>query len=199
MRPGTKAGAGGDEEVHLMKRRSMGVRALGLLGLTLAVSGCGGGGHAAKTATTATTGSGGPAKAQFIAQADNICRGLRTSLAQFQAQTKSLTALGDTPKAFGLAATLFRRVQSIEQGELSRLRALPLPSGDTSAVTNYFEQGAKSVALIGSLADAFAKGDKTAIANIERDGSRISATAKGLAQGYGFKVCGNGTGGNGLS
>jgi hypothetical protein len=180
----------------------MGTRTLGLVGLALVASSCGGsGGSAAKStaSTAATVGAPPPAKAQFIAQADAVCREARASLAQFQSQTRALTALGDTPKAFALAAVLFRRVQALEQGELSRLRALPLPAGDTSAVTNYLDQGAKSVALIGTLADAFAKGDRTAIANVERDGARLSATAKGLAQGYGFKVCGNGAAGNGLA
>jgi hypothetical protein len=176
----------------------MGARTLAVLGLTMVVSGCGGGGHAATTATT-TSGAPAPAKAQFIAQADAVCGQFRASLAQFKSQSRALTALGDTPKAFALAAPLFRRVQVLQQGELSRLRALPLPAGDTTIVSNYFDQGAKSVALIGTLADAFAKADRTAIARIEQDGSRLTATAKGLAQGYGFKVCGNGAAGNGLS
>jgi hypothetical protein len=183
---------------------------LAVLAVTAALSGCGGSGAAKTASTTGSTtpggstpttpaGPAGPAKAAYIAQADAVCRGFRSSMTQVQAQTRTVVAQGDTPKGFALAAAVVRRVAALEQAELTRLRALRSPGGpDAPVVATYLDQGGRALAEVGALATAFAKGDKTAIAAAEADGARTAATAKGLAQGYGFKVCGNGPAGNGL-
>ena len=161
--------------------------------VALALAGCGGG-------AATTTGPGpAPTKAEYIARADAVCRSARASLSQLQAQTLALLRLGDTPKAYAQAATLFRRVRVLEQGELTRLRALRLPAGDTTTVTGYLRAGAGAVALVGRFADAFARRDKRALTRLARRGVQMAATTKGLAQGYGFKVCGHGRSGNGLT
>jgi hypothetical protein len=179
---------------------------LAALAAAAALGGCGGTGAArtASTAGPATTGSAlaapaAPAKAAYIAQADAVCRGFRSSMTQVQAQTRTVVAQGDTPKGFALAAAVVRRVAALEQAELTRLRALRSPGGpDAPVVATYLDQGGRALAEVGALATAFARGDRTAIASAEAAGARTAATAKGLAQGYGFKVCGNGPAGNGL-
>lgn len=172
-------------------------RILAVLGVLAAVAGCGGG-SSHKTATTATT-SKASAKAAYIARADALCQGLRVTLKTLDAQAKQVNALGETPRGFALAARLFRHVQGVEHGTLNRLRALPFPPGDNSAATAYFEQGDAAVALVGRIADAFARGDRAALTAARTQGTQAAAVAKGFAQGYGFRVCGNGTSGNGLT
>ncbi len=183
-----------------MRRRGARGRLLGLAACALVLAGCGSGSPArpATGSSPAVVPNDG-GRAAFIARADAICRSLRTSLAQFAAPTKALAVIGETPQAFDLAARLFRRAAALERAELRRLRALTLPATGTSAATEYFRQGAEAVALLARLAGDFARRDKAAIAAAERDGTRMAAITKGLAQAYGFKVCGSGAGGNGLS
>jgi hypothetical protein len=180
-----------------MRRMHTTAATLGLLAATAGLAGCGG---ATKTQTSSTSPAASgpvPTRAQYVAQADAICQETRASLAKLQ--TKSLIALGDTPKAFAAAAPLFRQIQAVEQAELGRLQGLRLPSGDNTEVTAYLQEGTQAVTLVARIAAAFAKGDKVALAAAEKEGNQRGAVAKGLAQGYGFKVCGHGTSGNGLT
>lgn len=181
------------EETAVRTTPSNRTSGLALVAAALILSACGGG-AANKAGPTPP-----PTKAAYIARADSVCQSARTSLAQLTAPSKALFALGDTPKAFAQAATLFRRVQTLEQGELTRLQALRLPAGDVTMLTSYLQAGASAVALIGRLADAFAKGDKPTLRTLVQQGTQMAATTKGLAQGYGFKVCGHGQLGNGLT
>ncbi len=180
-----------------MRRTNKTGATLGLLAATAGLAACGGATKATSTTTTPTASGPVPTRAQFIAQADAICQAARASLSTLP--TKSLIALGDTPKAFAAAAPLFRQIRSVEQAELGRLQGLRLPAGDNTEVTAYLQEGTQAVLLVGQIADAFAKGDKVALVAAEKEGNRRGAVAKGLAQGYGFKVCGHGTSGNGLT
>jgi hypothetical protein len=175
-----------------MTPRHVAIRVLAPVGAILAVAGCGGSSH--KTATTTPAQS----KAAYIAKADAICQQLRTSLTALAPQTKHFTALGASQQAFAVGAPLFRQVQGLEQAELNKLKALPLPAGDSSQVTAYLQHGAAAVALTGTIATAFAHSDRKALTAAEQEGVRAAAATRGLAQGYGFKVCGNGSG-NGLT
>ncbi len=175
----------------------------GLLAAILLMAACGGG-HTATPrppgpAASAVGPSSAPAKAQYIREADAICQQLRRSLTQFQPQIPALTALGDTRRAFTLTGRVFRRVEGLERGELARLQALPLPAEDPARVTSYLRAGTRGVALVARLAAAFERGNQDAIAAAEREGARVGGIARNLARAYGFKVCGKGTAGFGLS
>ncbi len=179
---------------------------LALAAAALVLGGCGGGGGAATKAgpapgapASASAPAPTPAKAAYIAQADAVCQSTRASLAQLHTQALALFALGDTPKAYSAAATLFRRVQSLEQGELTRLQALRPPAADVTPATGYLQAGTAAVALLGRVADAFARHDKPTLTALVHQGARMAATTKGLAQGYGFKVCGHSQAGDGLN
>ncbi len=181
-------------------------RAAAVLGTAVLAAGCGGSSHPASTRTPTTTTpqsaqqpGGASDKAAYVAAADASCLQFRASLVQFDARTRAISALGDTTKAFAQAAPLVGRVAALDQAELDRLRALKLPSGNTSQVTGFFQATATAITLVTRLSAAFRRGDRATIMSLEQQGSRVAATAKGLAQGYGFKVCGNGTGGTGLT
>jgi hypothetical protein len=175
-----------------------------LVAASLALAGCGSSSKAKTAASTApppaAAASGPPpTRAQFVAQADAICQQTRTSLAGLQTATKALVALGDSPKTFAQAVPLFRRIQAVEQAEIVRLKGLRLPAGDNTEVSAYLHEGVLAVALVGRIADGFAAHDKAGLLATEREGGQMGAVTKGLAQGYGFKVCGRGSGGLGLS
>ncbi len=179
-----------------MTQPRVGCRVLAPLGaaVALGLAGCGGSSH--KTTTNAATVA--QSKAAYIAKADAVCQQLRASLTALAPQTKAFSDAGASAKAYVLGAPLFRQVQALEQTELSRLKALPLPSGNTSQVTAYLQHGAAAVALTGTIATALAHRDARALTAAERQGVTAAAATRGLAQGYGFKVCGNGSG-NGLT
>jgi hypothetical protein len=181
------------EENDTMTQRRVGFNVLAPLGAMLVLAGCGGSSHATTTKTTTAQ-----SKAAYIAKADAICQQLRTSLGALAPQTKRFTALGTSAQAFAVAVPLFHAVQALEQTELNRLKALPLPAGDITQVTAYLQHGTAAVALTGTIANAFAHRDRTALAAAERQGVTMAAATRGLAQGYGFKICGNGSG-NGLT
>jgi hypothetical protein len=178
------------------------VAAILLAAASLALAGCG---STSKAKTSASTGpapaasGAAPTPAQYVAQSDAICQQTRTSLAGLQTATKALVALGDSPKTYAQAVPIFRRIQTLEQAEIGRLKGLRLPAGDNTEVNAYLHEGALAVALVGRIADGFARHDKVGLLGTEREGTQMGAVLKGLAQGYGFKVCGRGSGGLGLS
>ena len=172
-----------------------------LLAASLALAACGGGSKAK------TTTRGGrrrrPVARRRPAPPTSprptpICTQTQTSLAGLRPATKALVALGDTPKAFAKAVPIFRRIHTLELSEVARLKALPLPAGNNAQAIAYLNDGDQAAALIGRIADGFASGNRPALLAAEKQGSKLGAVTKGLAQGYGFKVCGHGAGLSGI-
>jgi hypothetical protein len=168
---------------------SLGVTAVLVLGLV--VTGCGGDDEGGETSTVTQTveeQSEALTKAEFIEEADAICKAGHEEAEPLEDTFQQAQQAGDAEKA----ADIVRQVADIADEEASKLRALEPPPADAEIVDEYISAGVSGVQTARDLADALDAGD-TAQAEVLGDqfNERTSA-AQGIARGYGFKVCGQG-------
>jgi hypothetical protein len=151
----------------------------------------------ASGATTPATGTpqpADPARAKFIAQADQICTAANTALvspqAKVDAAVKAEQKKGSTAHRKALANAV-RAEASVASAELDRLRALHPPAGDELVFGKYVAAVASQVQLIDELAADVAADNGPALKPVSTKLAAGKQTVDDLAGAYGFKVCGN--------
>ncbi len=161
-----------------------------------ALAGCGGGSTSTTAATVTRVPSpstsavpAAPTKAQFIARADAICA--RTD-AKLKPAKKRLGAVENVVGSKEGAAAL-RQAASITREGIAQLQALTVPQGDAATVQKVITALDDEAADIDNMASAAAAGEASAIEAAKQAMQTTKATYDGLAQGYGFKVCGAGS------
>lgn len=143
-----------------------------ILGLSLALTGCGGSDDDDKGSDDPTT-AASITKPDFIEQADGICKAGNATL------DAAAQALGDTPDQAAVEAFVTSSAIPTVQGEHDSIEALGTPEGDEDAIS--------------AMLDALQKG----IDDLKADpGAIMTATespfadADQLAVAYGLKECG---------
>ncbi len=76
---------------------------------------------------------------------------------------------------------------------LDQLRALQPPASDRVVVAKYLSGVASQINLLQQFATAVENDDARGVKTISQQFAQGKASVRGLAQGYGFKVCGSGT------
>ena len=123
-----------------------------------------------------------PTKAEFIKQADAICQDAQDELGEFrEAEPESLDELAD------LVAEAARATDPL----VDDFRALGAPEGDEEVVNEYLSLVEQNAALLRRLEEAAEAGDTSEVQTYLEDLRDIAERQEGLAQGYGFEVCGN--------
>jgi hypothetical protein len=158
----------------------------------IAAAGCGG-----TTSTTAaitrtqgvTTTSPTTTKAEFIATGDAICRSSDTAIKPIKQQIKDLEGQSNVSVTKNLPPILRQAVAS-ERASLAKLQSLPEPVGETATIAKWLTAESESVTDQSNFADALANEEGTAREAAQQDAEKAKALAHGLAQGYGFKICG---------
>jgi hypothetical protein len=142
-----------------------------------------------ESSAPASGGSGEVTKAEFIKKADNACADFRKRSAQLSA------------KVTQAAATDVRRVgrllnQLADEADetLARFRSLDVPAGDEQTIDRYLAANRESIKAVRRTAEAFQSGDTEAATRLLQSGQQAGADTRRIAQDYGFKVCGAGTG-----
>lgn len=134
-------------------------------------------------ATGETTTERRPTKAEFIERWDAICTENRKRVdairepgenASGEEQARALNELAD---AADDATTKLQRVER--------------PPGDNSAIDQYLELGREQIGLVRRTAEAFDRGNTARADALIETGEASGGRLRGLAQGYGFKVCGS--------
>ncbi|HEY5196900.1 MAG TPA: hypothetical protein VIJ51_07720 [Solirubrobacteraceae bacterium] len=140
------------------------------------------------------TGPTSPAKAKFIAQADQVCRaadaGLAAPQSKVNAALKAEQTKGTAAHRKALASAV-RAEASVAGAEVTRLRALHAPAGDATPASDYIAAVASQVQLIEQLAGDVAADDGSALKTVGDELAAGKTRVDQLAQAYGFKVCGN--------
>jgi hypothetical protein len=145
----------------------------------LAVAACGdgdGGSSGTPTPTAEVT------KAEFIEQADALCR-------DFREATEEVTRT--EPSSPEEVADQVDRLATESERTLEKFRALTPPAGDEDVLRRYTESIEESNALIRKLGDAAQANDASAVEAHSRDLQELAQRQRTLAQDYGFKVCGS--------
>lgn len=160
-----------------------------LLAVGLIVTGCGGGGSSSASTEGATAeGQGALTKAEWIEHADDICQEYKAEVAAERERYEDLDF--ETPKGYVEGARIIRTIEPLAEGEYARIRELDAPSGDESVIDSMLSKGEEDVKLSGKIADAMEEGEVSEIEDLAEEATKLSQTAKGMAQGYGLKVCG---------
>jgi len=154
----------------------------------LGVAGCGGSSSPSTQATS--TPAAAPTKAAFILQADAICKAHKTQEAPLESQLGALSNESDAT-AESTGPPLMNKLATMAQSDLAQLQALPEPTGDQAVLTSAWNAQAKTIADLQNAAAALGNADLQGFQSDIAAGNTASAAASGIAQGYGFKVCGS--------
>ncbi len=163
--------------------------------LVISITGCGSG--SSTTAATVTRASSpstpaaaiAPTKAQFIVRADAICARTNAKLKPVQQRLTALARESESAVETGGSAALRQGAKITREG-IAQLQALTVPTGDAATVQKIITALDDEAADIDNMASATASGEAGAIEAAKRAEQTTKATYGGLAQGYGFKVCG---------
>ena len=153
------------------------------------LSGCGGDDDGGTKTVTQTTPAPPPAqgdatisKAEYIERGDAIC-------AKYNELTKDL---GDQkPDTFEEAAALYTQAIELFRPALKEFEALPQPRGDEQVIESYLDTVRQQLALYQRIQAAAEQSDRAKLESYAGDVRELRAKARGLAEGYGFKVCGS--------
>ena len=157
----------------------------------MALVGCGGASDSStQTVTVGSTTTAEPlTKGEYIEQADAICR-------EFDAQ---LDPLGDKVQAqfeasdYDAAADTLAEAVDVARPGLEQLEALPKPPNDDAALEQLDDLRQQQVALLERGEDAVRDQDASRISSIFDELDAVDERSDGIATGYGFQECGQGT------
>jgi hypothetical protein len=147
------------------------------------IGGCGGG-EDDKSADSPQTSSAGGAeplsKEEFVRRGDELCR-------DFRAKSPDT---GD-PDSFDELKRQVDQVLPAAQETLEKFEQLEPPADDKEVVDSYMQTQRDQLTLIRQLGEAAEAEDQSAVQRYAADVRESAQKGKGIAQGYGFKVCGS--------
>lgn len=149
--------------------------ALAALAAALLAAGCGGGGD--------------DAKADFVRQADAICRAGDAEVAELDAAIAAAQRGSDRTAVFAELARLTRRSVAVSSRAVDRLDALDKPAGDREALQGWIADARRQVALVGRLSTALAREDETAVATLSEQIDTLATRNNAFARRYGMADC----------
>ena len=161
--------------------------AAGLLGLV----GCGGGTNTSTVTTTAPAGSTTsqvalPSKAEYIAQADDICSTYRPKIAALQSDAETAIRNGEVERAVVSLA----HGNDLVYEELGRLEALQVPAGDAGTISSMLGKVRFASDVFKHALGPLRAGDNQQATALFNEAQSETDKARGMAEAYGFKVCG---------
>jgi hypothetical protein len=159
------------------------------LGASLAIAACGGGGTETVTRVRTQASAEALTKAEYVAAADAICKNHRARREDLEKQATGVGPIVSKDQAHQVA-DLLRQASDNLMVEVQELRALQPPTADASTLGSMLSILSAQAAEIDDWADAYDKLDAQEIRRFQTRIAEDTAEATGIAQGYGFKVCG---------
>jgi hypothetical protein len=145
-------------------------------------------GLAGVTGCSVTRTEPGLTRAQFIARADAICQLEGEKLAYIEHRAAALA--GASIASFRSVAPLIRKAVAVHEAANAKLESLPEPPRDTATIGRWLTARTVAATVASDSAEAPAGQDLSAARDVQRELGRVTARARDLARGYGFKVCG---------
>lgn len=164
--------------------------ALILVLLSFSIAACGddddddGGGSAATTGQ-----SSGVSKEDFIEQGDEICGEGNEEFAEINERLDAIS-VGSASEQLAEAGPILREGAELVDQRLAEFRALTPPPADEDTIDEYLDLVEDQRRYLEQMADAAAAGD---VQEFQQTTERLQQAAEerqGIAQGYGFEVCG---------
>jgi hypothetical protein len=88
-------------------------------------------------------------------------------------------------------AKIWRELADEVQATGEEFEQLPVPAGDQAIIDRYLSASRDQIGVLRQIAEALDDGDTTSVTTLLDSGRRSGARVQGIAQGYGFKVCGS--------
>lgn len=88
-------------------------------------------------------------------------------------------------------ATLIRRATDYSEEHVERIEALQPPPGDQQIIDRYLAKSREGIVLLRRAAEALEDGDTAEANTLLESGPEAEGELRGIAQGYGFKICGS--------
>lgn len=148
------------------------------------IAGCGGGDSDEGAAPSSKTTEKRISKAEYIQRGDDLCREFRKTSDPVERQIRETSDPSEQ-------AGLLRRVADAFDRALKGFDALPKPRGDEDVLTRYLDTARENVVLVRRAADDLDEGKADEATSLLQNAVDASNKAEGIAQGYGFKVCGS--------
>ncbi|MDP8943770.1 MAG: hypothetical protein M3N16_06605 [Actinomycetota bacterium] len=150
---------------------------------------------AAVVAIVAVAGCGEdkPTKAEYIAQVDRICKRAKPAERRLSREFAGIRQAGGArAKRRRLQSTLDEAVRT-ETDILNEVKAVERPEGAAGEQAQRFiRSNEQDIAILRRLSSALKQNSAPAFTQALQQISARRGTTKGIAQGYGFKVCGSG-------
>jgi hypothetical protein len=139
------------------------------------------------TGCGATRTKAGLTRAQFIGEADAVCRVEEVKLKYIESRAQALE--GAPVASFRSVPRLIRKAVAIHEVANANLESLAQPPGETTAISKWLTARIVATTIALDAAEAPAGHDLIATRDLQRQLSRARALVRGLAHSYGFAVC----------
>ncbi|HEY5053760.1 MAG TPA: hypothetical protein VII45_10170, partial [Solirubrobacterales bacterium] len=157
-----------------------------LAGLGL-LTGCGGG---SSDSTRSTPASGGLSKAEWLAQANEICKAEGEDVAPLNKELDQLNESGLTaPKETAEFAAILRKALPRSERGIRELRELESPSDKSHAIDAVLEKDEETLELTEKTAEEMEEGNIAAAKFLSLKAAMANRTAQWMAQRDGLKLC----------
>jgi hypothetical protein len=154
--------------------------------------GSGGGSGGSGGGGSGGSSSGGSAevtKAEFIKKADQVCTDFRDKSAELEQKANKIPR-----NQLDRLAPVLRELSDAADETFDEFDDLQVPAGDEQTIDRYLAANRSQIDVIEKTADAFESGDLKAATKLISSGQDAGNRTQQIAQDYGFKVCGSGTG-----
>jgi hypothetical protein len=156
---------------------------------TLGATGCGSTSTPTATTNAATTSTKSAAtKAQFVAQAEAICRRLSVEEKPLKASQESLKGASAAASAQTFAS-LADHVVTLSRTADGRLRAIPQPPGEAAAINELLTVYSEEIGDVSNIAYFITHEENSAGEAAAAALKRSIATNSATARGFGMKDC----------
>jgi hypothetical protein len=156
-----------------------------LLGCLTLTAGCGGSDDDERQEGVGKSGSDASlTRGQIIMRGDAFCREYRERIKPIEASVED----SQDPQEI---AEAFREVGAQAEKVAVEFKNLARRAPDPKVLDRYVRTAREQLVLIDRAADQFDAGDTEAAGVIIEAGQETGAELRGIAQGYGFKVCGS--------
>lgn len=155
----------------------------------LLLAGCGSSSTHTVTPPAGTTSAQTPGRAEFIAKADAICAKLRQAQAPLQVRAAALEEAGESSARRTALASVMHDVVKKARAADAQIAAIPRPAGSEPTIGKLLAGYSEETTELGKLADAIEAVDGPGIRSARAQLAKAKASDRGLAQGFGLKVC----------
>jgi hypothetical protein len=154
--------------------------------------GCGGSSSSSPSGTTASSSSGESSKADYVMAADAVCTEYQGDTAPLRKEAEEIeeSANPESPKNLVRLAEILQEADVRAEREYTALKELEPPAADQSLIESMLGKAEEAAVDDGDGAEALEEGELSKFSEIEKEAAPLNTQAKGMAEGYGFKVCG---------